>query len=164
MVKPFVFKKKWWNDQLDNKGPTLGFLMAQDVPLPVWWSSEPMKEPILTGWTGGLNAMELAKLGNEAVIDAAVDSLSRIFRLDRSDIENEIVAVHTYDWLHDPFTLGAYTYPGVGGVDAQRDLAASIEDTLYFAGEATSYEGHWGTVHGAIASGIRAAREVIAAS
>jgi monoamine oxidase len=31
---------------------------------------------------------------------------------------------------------------------------------LYFAGEATNTEGHQGTVHGAIASGLRAAAEV----
>ena len=164
----FAFKQKWWNERLASSDDTntaiLGFLMAQGVTIPVWWSSEPMEAPLLTGWTGGRNAIELASLGNDAVIDQAIDSLSKIFQIDRAQIENEIISVHTYDWLHDPFTLGSYTYPGVGGVDAQRDLSASIENTLYFAGEATSYEGHWGTVHGAIASGLRAAREVIAAA
>jgi monoamine oxidase len=39
-------------------------------------------------------------------------------------------------------------------------LGRPIEDTLFFAGEATDTDGHNGTVHGAIASGKRAAREI----
>jgi monoamine oxidase len=35
-----------------------------------------------------------------------------------------------------------------------------LEDTLFFAGEATNTEGHQGTVHGAIATGLRAAQEI----
>ncbi len=36
-----------------------------------------------------------------------------------------------------------------------------LEQTLFFAGEATDYTGHNGTVHGAIRSGRRAAKELI---
>jgi monoamine oxidase len=38
-----------------------------------------------------------------------------------------------------------------------------VADTLFFAGEATELEGHHATVHGAIATGERAAREVLSA-
>ncbi len=51
----------------------------------------------------------------------------------------------------------------VGGSRAQTSLAAPIENTLFFAGEATESEGHHGTVHGAIATGHRAAEEILAA-
>jgi monoamine oxidase len=37
----------------------------------------------------------------------------------------------------------------------------SPEDTLFFAGEATDTTGHNGTVHGAIASGHRAANQIL---
>ena len=37
----------------------------------------------------------------------------------------------------------------------------SLDRTLFFAGEATDTSGHNGTVHGAIASGYRAANEVL---
>ena len=40
-------------------------------------------------------------------------------------------------------------------------FAAPIEDTLFFAGEHTHWEGMRGTVAGAIGSGHRAAREVM---
>jgi monoamine oxidase len=50
----------------------------------------------------------------------------------------------------------------VGGLQARAALAQPVEDTLFFAGEATNSDGHTATVHGAIASGQRAAREVLA--
>jgi monoamine oxidase len=162
----FAFKRKWWNEcltSIDQRETPLGFLWAQNTPISVWWSSEPMDAPLLTGWIGGKKAIDLAKLGNEAVIDQALDSLCQVFHIKRAQVESEIISVHTYDWLHDQFTLGAYTYLGVGGAEAPLQLAASIENTLFFAGEATSYYGHWATVHGAIGAGIRAAREVISA-
>jgi len=49
----------------------------------------------------------------------------------------------------------------VGGRGAQAELAAPLEDTLYFAGEATDADGNAATVAGALASGERAAREII---
>jgi monoamine oxidase len=48
----------------------------------------------------------------------------------------------------------------VGGEGARERLAEPIEDTLFFAGEATDVE-EAGTVAGALRSGQRAAREVL---
>jgi len=50
----------------------------------------------------------------------------------------------------------------VGGMEAQAALARPVQDTLFFAGEATELEGHQATVHGALFAGERAAGEVIA--
>jgi len=36
-----------------------------------------------------------------------------------------------------------------------------VDDTLFWAGEATHWEGSAGTVHGALASGARAASELL---
>jgi monoamine oxidase len=41
-------------------------------------------------------------------------------------------------------------------------MATPVQQTLYFAGEHTDTTGHWGTVHAAMRSGIRAARQVLA--
>ena len=49
----------------------------------------------------------------------------------------------------------------VGGLDAQVQLARPVEDTIFFASEATNEAGHHGTVHGALASGLRAAKEIL---
>jgi monoamine oxidase len=46
-------------------------------------------------------------------------------------------------------------------MDAQRRFAEPEEDTIFFAGEAVGTDGHIGTVHGAMASGERAARLIL---
>ncbi|HEY8311045.1 MAG TPA: FAD-dependent oxidoreductase, partial [Gemmatimonadaceae bacterium] len=58
---------------------------------------------------------------------------------------------------------GAYSYATVGGSGAGRKLARPVEQTVFFAGEATDTEGHSGTVEGALATGSRAARGVLQA-
>ena len=68
-----------------------------------------------------------------------------------------------HDWEHDPFARGAYSYPRVGGTEAPRTMGQPIDGTLFFAGEATDPEGRTGTVDSAIATGRRAARQVLRA-
>jgi hypothetical protein len=46
-------------------------------------------------------------------------------------------------------------------VNARATLAAPLDGTLFFAGEATSNDGQGGTVNGALETGERAAREVV---
>jgi monoamine oxidase len=65
-----------------------------------------------------------------------------------------------HDWNVDPYARGAYAYLPVNGLAAQQELAAPVENTLFFAGEAMSV-GHIGTVHGALESGQRAAKEIL---
>jgi monoamine oxidase len=68
---------------------------------------------------------------------------------------------HTYNWQRDPFARGAYTYLRVGAGNARRALARPIEQTLFLAGEATDTSGQAATVAGALASGRRAARQLL---
>jgi len=63
-------------------------------------------------------------------------------------------------WGLDRFSLGSYSYLAVGSSSADRvSLAASVDDRLYFAGEAASVE-YPATVHGAILSGRETADEI----
>ena len=87
--------------------------------------------------------------------------MRRLLGLDQKEISSRLQSAHLHDWQTDPFSRGAYSYVKVGGGNAEHDLGLSVENTLFFAGEATDVTGHNGTVHGAIASGRRAAREVV---
>jgi hypothetical protein len=49
-----------------------------------------------------------------------------------------------------------------GGFEAAQRIALPVENTLWFAGEAVATDGHWGTVHGAMGSGQRAAEGIVA--
>jgi len=90
----------------------------------------------------------------------ALDSLGRLFTVDHMRLPTFLEACHLADWANDPYARGAYSYLGIGGSDAVSSLAKPVRNTLFFAGEATHYELS-GTVAGAIASGYRAADEVL---
>ena len=65
-------------------------------------------------------------------------------------------------WGADPWARGAYSYLAPGTSSAtRRTLAQPVGSRLFFAGEATDLD-HPATVHGALASGRRAAAEVLA--
>ncbi|MGQ0797495.1 MAG: flavin monoamine oxidase family protein [Methanobacteriota archaeon] len=68
------------------------------------------------------------------------------------------------DWVSDPYAKGAYTFQAVGGgLAMRRELAQPLGGVLFFAGEATHTKGEYATVHGALETGERAAREALAA-
>ena len=79
----------------------------------------------------------------------------------RDDLRSLLVSAHAHDWQSDPFSLGAYSYAPKGAVTASEEMARPVEDTLYFAGEHTDTSGHWGTVHAAMRSGLRAAQQLL---
>ena len=141
--------------------PPGGFLMTGEPPFPVWWVSRPPPFPVVTGWSGGRNARALGQLGATARVDAAVAALAAALGADAGRLRQELRGGFSHDWLADPFARGAYSYAGVGGSDAGTELAVPIDGTLFFAGEATESDGQNGTVHGAIASGRRAARQAL---
>ncbi len=153
------FRERFWEH--DRRLARLSFLHAPGAPLPTWWTAYPVQAPLLTGWAGGPAAARLSQRGEQFIVEQAVAALAQALGMRRSSIEALIEAWHVHDWQADPFARGAYSYIPVGGLDAPEALATPVEDTIFFAGEATSSDGHSGTVHAALASGRRAAREII---
>jgi monoamine oxidase len=85
-------------------------------------------------------------------------------RINQAELEGLVEEAHCHDWQTDPFSFGDYSYGKVGANSANESLAESVDNTLYFAGEATDTTGNNGTVHGAIASGYRAAQQILKAT
>jgi monoamine oxidase len=140
-----------------------GFMHYPDASIPTWWTTLPEHAPMLVGWAGGPPAEKALTGGEEQINSRAIQSLSQIFRMPESELHSYLVKSYFHDWQSDSLSQGAYAYVPVDGLEHQLNLAKPIDDTLFFAGEATSV-GHIGTVHGAIQSGQRAAREILAAS
>ena len=138
----------------------LTFIHAPAESLPTWWTQFPADTPLLVGWAGGSRAESLTLKSDDALLDHSLQTLTRVFQTSRNFLEGLLEEFYVHNWQSDPFAAGSYSYIPVGGNEAQAELARPIESTLYFAGEATNTEGHQGTVHGAIASGLRAAREI----
>lgn len=157
------FRRDWWTKRLfgEDSAEKLGFLLAANQPFGAWWTNESLAAPVLTAWTGGDNAKIFEGCDADSIKNQAVESLSQIFKIEKTFVENELENWYFHDWRNDPFARGAYSYVGVGGIDAGMELARPLADTLFFAGEATDSDGYLGTVHGALASGVRAAQEVL---
>jgi len=102
-------------------------------------------------------------LSAEALGRLACDRLAEVFDVDAAFVRDQKLGCYTHNWQADPNALGAYSYIGVGGMDAPERLAEPVAETLYFAGEHTDTTAQWGTVHAAMQSGLRAARQVLAA-
>jgi monoamine oxidase len=153
------FQQKFW--ERDPEMADLGFLFTDDPLFPTWWTSNPLPYPILTGWTAGPNARAHTGQSKDEIVHGALKSLARIMRIAEPELRRQMTGAFMHDWQADPFSCGAYSYAAVGGMDAAKKLAEPVLDTLYFAGEATNGDGYNGTVHGAIATGLRAAKELL---
>lgn len=139
----------------------LTFIHSPVELLPTWWTQFPDPVPLLAGWAGGTRAERLLSESDDSLLDHSLQTLAHIFQTPKKILEQSLAAFYTHNWHSDPLTAGAYSYIPLGGTDAQAQLARPLENTLFLAGEATNTEGHQGTVHGAIASGLRAAQEII---
>lgn len=143
-----------------NSGRGFGFVNAPEQDVPVWWALSP-PAPVLTGWAGGPAAEKLRGARPAAIRAATVRSLANIFRISQDELRPWVLGWQMHDWAADPFARGAYSYPVAGLEDGAEQLAEPVADTLFFAGEATASDP--GTVHGALDSGLRAARAAAAA-
>jgi monoamine oxidase len=152
------FRSAFWEQRALTE---LSFIHARGEKFPTWWTTRPIATPILIGWAGGPAAEELALKGSEFILDGAIESLAHALKLSRQSIERRIRAHYVADWQADPFSAGAYSYVPVGAITAPMALAEPVADTLFFAGEATDTEGNTGTMQGAIATGYRAAEELL---
>lgn len=160
------FREPFWEDlAIDADGARqkldeLSFIHAPGEEFPTWWTQVPVRSSLLVGWTAGTNAERLQGLGQAAIIESALESLSKVVQIPEKLTADHLEAIYLHDWTADPFSRGAYSYVPVGNLDAQSELGKPVEDTLFFAGEATNTQGYYGTVHGAIQTGLRAAREI----
>jgi monoamine oxidase len=138
----------------------LAYLHLRDSPFPTWWTAAPAEVPMITAWAGGPAAESLGRLAREQLLARALGTLASSLEISAARVKRSLVGWHAHDWSADPFSREAYSYAGVGGASAADALARPAGGTLFFAGEATERE-QSGTVPGAVASGRRAARQVL---
>ncbi|HKZ77982.1 MAG TPA: NAD(P)/FAD-dependent oxidoreductase [Pyrinomonadaceae bacterium] len=157
----FRFRERFWEKlTLPHDGTRkplweLGFIHSADHQFPTWWTRLPVRAPIIVGWVGGPQAER-----GDNMLDSATDSLASILSVTKATVLQNLEQSYFHDWTSDVFTRGAYSYVPVNCVEAQASLSRPLANTLFFAGEATSQD-HIGTVHGALASGHRAANEIL---
>jgi monoamine oxidase len=157
-----IFRERFWAEHEFINLPKLSFLFAPDAMPPVWWTAHPADSATLTGWIGGPRSAAFDQLTPDELGTAACKELSKIFSLPREYLHAHLIQCVTHDWQADPHACGAYSYVPAGALESVLKLVQPVEDTLYFAGEHTDTTGHWGTVHAAMRSGLRAASQILA--
>lgn len=152
------FDRPWWIKP--GQVPPM-FVHGGDEPFPVWWSGISPEAPVLTGWVGGPRAERLRGRSPDELERLAVNSAANVFGQNPAALERQLRASYTHDWCDDPFSRGAYSYGGVGGVKALETLRRPVKGTLFLGGEAVAGGGHNATVPGALASGYAAAAALL---
>jgi monoamine oxidase len=138
-------------------------LMDFANPIPIWWAWDDASDcsgnlEIVTAWAAGDVSRRLRAEASDhgTMLTLGLAALRQL--VDQPNLEPSFTTWH--DWEADPFALGAYSSVPPGAERAYAALGSSDTGRLYWAGEAT-IPGQSKTVHGAIASGRRAARAVI---
>jgi monoamine oxidase len=155
------FREPFWERIAGGRFCGAAFFHANDQIFPTFWTALPDRAPLLTAWTGGPRAERLSGADDATIVAAALADTRLLFG-SWIDVTAQLVDARVHNWQRDPFARGAYSYVAVGGRKARSGLAAALEHTLFFAGEATDATGQSGTVAGALASGERAAAQVLA--
>lgn len=150
----FVFRKQWWRK--------FGFIHDFGAAVPTWWCDS--RGPVIVGWVAGRRAEELKGKSATEIMQIGLETIGRIFRKPVVKFLKDLAAFELHDWSADEYARGAYTYLPVNGLDLPKLLGEPVDETLFFAGEATATDAQMGTVFGAMESGLRAAREVLRAS
>ena len=121
---------------------------------PIHFRNRPFDYDYVEVVTGGRLSEWMEKSGERAIIDLVVAKL-RAAAGSRSvpDPVRHIVSA----WNEDEWTKGAYSCARPGAADQRPMLAHSIDDRIFFAGEAT-LSNAYASVHGACFSGRDAAR------
>ncbi len=158
VVQQMTFAADFWSEQLGAAG---AWSMNEGRVSISAVHSAGEGPPALRAWVTGRATDSLASLDPAQTQARILDWIALGFP-GRDVAGLKRWAAHK-DWQRDPFTLGAYSYTRPGGRYAREQLATPLRGALFFAGEATAGSPDYQTVHGAYLTGLRAAREVIAA-
>jgi monoamine oxidase len=153
------FREPFWERIARGRYRDVVFFHLPGGAFPTFWTTLPLRSTVLVAWAGGPHATRLAGSSSEDLAASAIDCVEALFV--RSRARRWLEASYVHDWQADPFARGAYSYINAGAARARHQLATSLHDTLFFAGEAADTQGESGTVTGALQSGERAAREIL---
>ncbi|KAI8617406.1 flavin-containing amine oxidoreductase-domain containing protein [Chytriomyces sp. MP71] len=166
----FTFDKPFWpRDKavfaspfdLSSDGLGVEMLFLFNLKMAVQ-STEPHN--VLVAYLTDKAAFWLETSDEEYVKDRLLKEFTRLFVLDAEPPVSSLVITR---WSKEPFTLGSYSFLSTASTFADQDALAQpvsfgpcLEGLLVFAGEHTQRD-HFATVHGALLSGERAARDVL---
>jgi len=112
---------------------------------------------LATGFTGGRFAKLLETEGPGSMTEFCMQALKETFG---ADVLKYVRKTAETAWHGNPNTFGSYSYALPGCVSARSVLAETLNERIFFAGEATM-PNVFATVHGAFMSGKEAADRLL---
>jgi len=153
-----AFKTPFWEALAGGRYKNAAFFRCEDGAFTAFWTQVPLRGRTIVAWAGGPRATAMTGTSAQERIERARNEFGSMFG-ERDLARQEFEAGVTHDWSADPFARGAYSFVLTGAGNARANLATPLDNTLFFAGEATATDGQGGTVSGAFATGRRAALE-----
>ncbi|KAL6659454.1 hypothetical protein ACP70R_003494 [Stipagrostis hirtigluma subsp. patula] len=159
MVFPHVF----WDEEIDTFG-CLNKESSKRGEFFLFYSYHTVSGgAVLIALVAGEAALEFEKVDPVVALHRVLGILRGIYGPKGVTVPDPIQSVCTR-WGSDPFCSGSYSHIRVGSSGADYDtLAESVNDRLFFAGEATN-RAYPATMHGALLSGLREASKVLRAA
>jgi monoamine oxidase len=147
------FSNRFWN-------VNTGSIYGKGIVPEYWYVAKGRgSEHVLTAFIMGEKAEYLSSQGAGAIALILAD-LDLMYGAGKAS--GSIINSHIEDWSKNEFIKGAYSFAAeADGIALRTALAETISKKIYFAGEATHMQGHNSTVHGAIETGERVAKNII---
>lgn len=114
---------------------------------------------VLLAFVMGEQAENLTALGSDAAITNAL--LQELDAMYGGQATATFLASHVENFTTHPYILGAYSYCTVNMGDARKVASQSVDNKIFFAGEAMNTNGHHQTVFGAAETGYNAVIELM---
>jgi monoamine oxidase len=154
-----AFRTPFWERLSAGRYRDAAFFRCDAGAFDAFWTQMPLRGRSIVAWAGGPRATALDRLSADERVALALGTFGDLFA-ERELARRAFEAGATHDWSRDPYARGAYSYVITGAGEARATLGLSLDDALFFAGEATATDGQCGTVSGAFGTGTRAARAV----
>ncbi|HEX3773959.1 MAG TPA: NAD(P)/FAD-dependent oxidoreductase [Polyangiaceae bacterium] len=136
------------------------FLHDATLAFETFWLRKSRSELLWTTWAGGPKARLLASEPHVKRDAIAIHALASLLEVDPGQVQHELLELHAHDFSNDPRARGAYSFMRPNGASAAEELSKPLRAALVIAGEATDHR-YPGTVAGALASGARAATQIL---
>lgn len=163
-----VFRDAFWIDPKRARAADViknaSILQAPGSLFPTFWTTRPRLAPVVVAWAGGPAAERLLTRSAEERAAIAVDIFAELAGVAPKEAHEALAVHHQHDWASDRFARGAYSWVRVGGERAPDVLGRPLAPNVVFAGEHTMAPPADATVEGAIRSGERAAKRLLAAT
>jgi monoamine oxidase len=158
----YNFNEPFWDDDLT-------YMLHDDLASRWWTPGYGRKTPeqeapsVIACYTTSARARTIDAMSETEALTLGLKQLNKLLDVSFETLSKNLTKSKRVSWAHDLYAQGAYAHVPVGAAEARVDLAKP-EGRLFFAGEATAYDSTPQTVHGALDSGSRAAKEVLETS